>query len=79
VPHNEGLRLCVLQEQPKGTTGPLQGPFEIIDVGKNKHSDSLLRFLGVTTEAEEVIIVLRRSYPSCVSIVNASLLAVEGG
>jgi hypothetical protein len=78
VPHNEGLRLRLLQEQPRGVAGPLQGPFEIIDVGNNKHSNSLLQFLGATTDAEELIIVLRRSYPACVNVVNANILAVEG-
>jgi hypothetical protein len=75
--HNEGLRLRVLQDQPKGEPGPIRGRFLILDVGNNKHSISLMQFLGVTTDAQELVTVLRRSYPACVSVVNASSLTVE--
>jgi hypothetical protein len=75
---NEGLRLRVLQDQPKGEGGPIKGRFEILDVGDNKHSDSLQELLGATTDAEEVITVIRRAHPGCVSVVNANLLMVEG-
>jgi hypothetical protein len=68
-----------LQDQPKGTTGPIQGRFEILDVGNNKHADSLLELVGRTTDAEALITVLRRTYPTCVSVVNANSLTVEGG
>jgi hypothetical protein len=78
VPHNEGLRLRLLQDQPKGVTGPIQGRFDILDVGNNKHATSLLQLLGATTDAEEVLLLLRRSSPACVSVVNANILTVEG-
>ena len=78
-PHNEGLRLKILRDQPKGDSGPIKGQFQILDAGTNKHSDSLQRFLGVTTDAKEVIAMLRRAYPACVSVVNANILTVEGG
>jgi hypothetical protein len=77
--HNEGLRLRVLQDQPNGEPGPLQGRFQILDVGNNKHSISLMQFLGVTTDAQELVTVLRRSYPACVNVVNANILTVEEG
>ena len=74
VPHNEGLRLRVLQEQPRGATGPIQGRIEIIDVGNNKHSNSLSQLLGVTTDAQEVLTILRQASPACVNVVNANIL-----
>jgi hypothetical protein len=40
--------------------GPVRGRFEILDVGNNKHTISLMRLLGVTTDAEEVLTLLRR-------------------
>jgi hypothetical protein len=43
-------------------------------VGDNKHSDSLRELLGVTTDAKAVIPIIRRTYPSCVNIVNANIL-----
>jgi hypothetical protein len=78
VPQNDGLRLRILEDQPKGETGPIKGRFQILEVGHNKHAPALLELLGATTDAEEVIIVLRRSYPACVSVVNANILTVEG-
>jgi hypothetical protein len=77
VPHNEGIRLRILQDQPKGTTGPIQGRFEILNVGNNKHANSLLELVGRTTDAKEVVNVLRGTYPKCVSVVNANSLTVE--
>jgi hypothetical protein len=74
VPQNDGLRLKVLQDQPKGGGGPIKGKFQILDVGDNKHSDSLRELLGAPTDAEEVVIIIRRTYPSCVNIVNANIL-----
>jgi hypothetical protein len=66
-----------LQDQPKGEPGPIRGRFLILDVGNNKHSISLMQFLGVTTDAQELVTVLRRSYPACVNVVNANILTVE--
>jgi hypothetical protein len=77
VQHNEGLRLRVLHDQPRGVAGAIRGHFEIIDVGNNKHSNLLLQFLGATTDAEQVIAVLRRTSPACVNVVNANILTVE--
>jgi hypothetical protein len=77
VPHNEGIRLRIMQDQSKGTTGPIQGRFEILDVGNNKHANSLLELVGRTTDAEAVLTILRRTYASCVSVVNANILTVE--
>jgi hypothetical protein len=38
---------------------------------------SLLQLLGAKTDAEEVLTVLRRNSPMCVSFVNANILTVE--
>jgi hypothetical protein len=78
APHNEGLRLKILQDQPKGDGGPIKGWLEILDVGDNKHSESLRRLLGRTTDAGEVITLIRTAHPSCVNVVNANILTVEG-
>jgi hypothetical protein len=67
-----------LQDQPKGEAGPIKGKFQILALGNNKHALSLLELLGATTDAEEVVTILRRSYPACVSVVNANILTIEG-
>jgi len=79
APNNTGLRLRILQGQPKGQGGPIGGPFQILDVGNNKHSEFLQDLLGRTTDAEEVVRLIRREYPGCVSIVNANILVLEEG
>jgi hypothetical protein len=79
APHNVGLRVKVFRDQPKGDGGPIKGQFQILDAGTNKHSDSLQRLLGLMTDADEVIAIIRRAFPGCVSVVNANILTVEGG
>jgi hypothetical protein len=74
---NEGLRLRILQDQPRGAAGAIKGPFEILNVGNNKHAVSLRELLGQITDAKEVITVLRRSYHACVSVVDVDMLVVE--
>jgi hypothetical protein len=37
----------------------------------------LVEFLGGTTDAAEVLTVLRRRYPACVNVVNANILTIE--
>src|SRR5207245_5149226 len=78
APHNEGLRLKILQDQPRGDGGPIKGALQILDVGDNKHSESLRTLLGRSTNAEEVITLIRTAHPSCVNVVNANILTVEG-
>jgi hypothetical protein len=77
VPHNEGLRLKVLHDQAKDDSGPIKGRFQILNVGDNKHSDSLRAPLSTTTAAVEVLTVIRRAHPSWVNIVNTNILTVE--
>ena len=77
APNNTGLRLRILQDHLKGQGGPLGGPFQILDVGNNKHSEFLEGLLGRTTNAEEVVRLIRREHPGCVSIVNANILVLE--
>jgi hypothetical protein len=77
APNNTGLRLRILQDHPKGQAGPIQGSFQILNVGDNKHSEFLEGLLGRTTDAEEVVRLIRREHAGCVSIVNANILTVE--
>src|SRR5688572_22226018 len=78
-PNNQGLRLRVRQTQGRGDGGPLRGGFVILDAGDNRHSDALLPLLGRETTAEELLRLLRRWHPACVSVANANLLTVEPG
>ena len=79
APNNTGLRLRILHDQPRGQGGPIQGSFQILNVGDNKHAEFLEGLLGRATDAEEVVRLIRRKYPGCVSIVNASILVLEEG
>lgn len=74
---NRGLRLLILQDQPRSMGGPISGRFRILHAGDNKHTDSVSTLLGQTTDAEEVIRTIRQEYPQCVSIVNANILILE--
>ncbi len=75
--NNQGLRLQLSQNQMKGNQGSIQGLFVILDVGDNMHSHALEHLLHRSTNAEEVVSVIRRLHPSCVNPVNANILAVE--
>jgi hypothetical protein len=75
--NNRGLRLQVLQEQPRGHDGPLRGPFVILDVGDDMHSQALGELAGRMTDAEEVLRAIRRLHPGCVSVANVGTLALE--
>jgi hypothetical protein len=77
APNNTGLRLRILHEQPRGQGGPIQGSFQILNVGDNKYSEFLRGLLGRATDAEEVVRLIRREYPGCLNIVNANLLALD--
>lgn len=74
---NHGLRLRILQNQSRGDTGAIRGGFVILNVGDNKHSESLQPLLGEVTDAVEVIKLLRQYHPGCVSVANANILASE--
>jgi hypothetical protein len=74
---NRGLRLLILQDQPRSPGGPISGRFHILSAGDNKHADSLTALLGQATDAEEVIRTIRQEHPQCVNIVNANILIVE--
>jgi hypothetical protein len=79
VERNKGLRVCISQDQPRGHSGPLRGPFEILDVGDNPHAAALDGLLGGATEAGEVLRVIRQGHRACVSVVNANILVLESG
>ena len=74
---NKGLRLRVLQDQARGSDGPIVGAFHILNVGDNPHSESLGTLLGQATDAEKVVCALRRAHPQCIHIVNANILILE--
>src|SRR5438132_5766552 len=76
-PHNKDLRLRVYRDQPKSDGGPIQGIFQLLHPGDNKYAAILDGFLGRDLTAAELLLALRRDYPQCVSVVNASALAVE--
>ncbi len=75
--NNQGLRLRVLQGQKKGHDGPLLGPFVILDVGDNLHSQALRGLAGRVTDAAEVLAAIRRLHPGRVSVANTNLLCLE--
>ena len=77
VKRNKGLRVRISQDQPPGHTGPLRGPFEILDAGDNPHAAALEGLLGKATEAGEVLRIIRQGHPACVSVVNANILTAE--
>lgn len=75
--NNQGLRLRVAQAQVRGSDGPIQGGFVILNVGDNKHSESLEPLLNRVTNATEVLRLIRERHPGCVSVTNANILVVE--
>jgi hypothetical protein len=77
VPNNRGLRLQVLQDQARGSDGPIRGRFVVLDAGDNKHSRSLAALVGQETDAVGVLGLLRRRHPGCVSVANTNILGVE--
>ena len=74
---NLGLRLRVLDDQPRGEAGPVAGRFILLDAGEGKHAEALRALLGRETDAGEVLAAIRRDNPGCVSVVTACRLAVE--
>jgi hypothetical protein len=77
APHNKGLRLRIVQSQAPGHGGAIQGSFEIIDAGDNKHAPFLEALVGKPTDAAEVLRIIRQENAMCVSVVNANSLTVE--
>ncbi len=75
--NNQGMRLRVLQAQVRGHDGPVQGAFVILDVGDNIHSQALQGLLHRTTDAAEVLGIIRRQHAGCVNVANANILVLE--
>jgi hypothetical protein len=73
---NRGLRVRVKQDQPRGHNGPIEGEFVILSVGDNLHSESLKPLLHHVTNAATVLGIIRREHPSCVNVVNTSVLVL---
>ena len=76
--NNHGLLIRSTEAQERGHDGPIQGSFVILDVGDNRHSDTLTSLLNKVTNAQEVLALLRKKHPNCVNVVNASGLMVDG-
>jgi hypothetical protein len=74
---NGGMRLRIAEEQAKGRDGPIRGAFVILSAGNNRHARALATLLGRTTNAEEVLAVIRREHTACVSVANTNVLTVE--
>ena len=51
--------------------------FVILDVGDNKHSEALRPLIGRATDAAEVLRLIRKESPGCVSVANANILISE--
>jgi len=75
--HNRGLVVRATQPQARGHEGPIQGTFVLIDVGDNRHSDTLSAFLNKETNAQEVLKLIRSKHPACVNVVNANSLTTD--
>jgi hypothetical protein len=75
--NNQGIRLKVLQEQAKGSVGVVKGPFVILDVGDNMHSEALEALLDTVTDAQEVLGIIRAEHPGCVNVANSNILVVQ--
>jgi hypothetical protein len=75
--NNQGLRLRIMQDQPRGTDGPLVGAFHILDVGDNKYSACLEALVGRATDADQVVRTIRQVSPQGVNVVNSNVLVVE--
>jgi hypothetical protein len=74
---NQGLRLRILLDQPRGKDGPVDGPVVIVDAGKNRHSQVLAPLVNRITDSQEVLQLIRKDHPACVNVVNANILALE--
>jgi hypothetical protein len=75
--HNQGLRLRIMQTQAIGEWS-IQGPFVILDVGNNRHSQVLASLQGRATDAQEVLEVTHHQAGTCISVVNSNALCLEG-
>src|SRR5436309_5330726 len=74
--NNQGLRLRVSQDQSRGSGGPIQGSFVILDAGDGRHAESLAALLHRPTDADAVRDATRRQSAACVNVVNANILSV---
>lgn len=75
--NNQGLRLRISQDQARGQSGPIRGDFVILEVGDNIHAATLARLVQRTTDAQEVVHIIRQAHPACVNVANANILIVE--
>ena len=75
--NNQGLRLRISQDQPRGHDGAIMGAFQLLGVGDNKHSPALHELLGKLTSSEEILGIIRREHPGCVHVANTNILVSE--
>jgi hypothetical protein len=76
-PTNRGLRIQIVRSQTTSAGGPIDGSFRVLDVGSDRHSVVLRELGDRLTDAEEVLRLIRRGHPQCVSVVNANSLVVQ--
>ena len=74
---NQGLRVRILQAQPRDRDGPILGPFVLLDAGKNRHTEALAPLVNRVTDSQEVLRIIRKEHPACVNVVNANILGLE--
>ncbi len=77
ISSNAGLRVRVMEPQPRDGWGPIRGAFDLLDAGHNMHTKALAPLVGQRTDAEHVLAVIRRAHPMCVNVVNATILTAE--
>jgi hypothetical protein len=76
-PHNHGVRIAIVQGQPRGDGGPVHGLFRLLGEGDNQHSEKLRIYVGMEMTAGELLRIVREEHPMCVNPVNANGLAIE--
>src|SRR5438105_15778749 len=71
--NNEGLRLRILEDQPRGHDGAITGAFQLLGVGPNKYSRFLQRLLGKMSSSEEILGIIRREHPACRDVAKPNI------
>jgi hypothetical protein len=74
---NDGLRIQVRVRQPKGTAGPVDGKFVLVDPGVGPYSEILSPFRGSTFSTAKQLFAAVRDEPGgkkCTHILNRNLL-----
>src|SRR5207249_6890418 len=75
--HNARFCIRTTEEQQPGCQGPIHGVFDIVDAGTNTHSAAVSGLVGSTTNADELLAVIRADSPNCVNMVNVNALSLH--